>query len=265
MHFFDLDGTLIQTDAKWWIIDKNNPDKYIIKISQYEGSLIISGFYKKDNHYFKYNGIEGWISHDLWFKILKIKSIDIKNIGISWREFSDVKMIENQADKLIFLDHHINHIKNTKDIVNILTARGNKEAHKLIIDKILLSLNDLNININDEYFVNDIEMKNILGTSAVKKCLVLLQSIVGYKIDKDKFVPISIDKFDKCYFYDDEDINIEKCLDINNYMNLFLNKTMPKLRDIILKDIENRKPILYTHLVTSNKLNPFLIKEIKIG
>lgn len=264
IHWFDLDGTLIETNAKWWIIDKNNPDKYIIKISPLIGSLILTGFYKSDNNYIKYNGQEGWLSNDLISKINKNKTYKLEDLGLSWREYTDSKLIENQVNSVLFYLHNIKHLNNTTDIVNLITTRGNKEAHNTLLYKLNKSLLTLNININDEYFVNDFDIIKLIGDTSTKKCLIILQNIIGYKIQGDKFVPISIDKYDTSYFYDDEDKNIDTCLLINNYLSIYLSKTMTKLKDIILKDIKERKPILYTNLVTSNTLNPFITKEIKI-
>lgn len=264
IHWYDLDGTLWQTDAMLWIIDKNNPDKCIIKINQYVGSLITSGFYINDNLYFKYNGQECWLSKELFDKINTKKQYKLEDLGISWREYTDYEMIQKQASNLTFHSNHIDHLKNTKDTINLITTRGNKEAHIILLNKLNNQLKPLNIYISNEYFINDPKSVDISGNNNMKKCFIILQNMIGYKINIDKFVPISLKKYNKSYFYDDEQINIDTCLHINTYISLLLSKTMLKLREIIIKDIQERSPVLYTNLVTSNKLNPFITKEIKI-
>jgi hypothetical protein len=252
-HFYDLDGTLWQTDAKWWIIDKNDPSKCIKRISQYEGSLIIGGYYKADNLYISYNGLEGWLNKDLWNYITNKKDVSIKDIGISLREFSDVKLIESQAKNITFNIHHISHLENTSDKINLITARGNKLAHTLLLDKLNIELVKLNINVADIHFVNDPTSVNIVGSTSTKKCLIILQSIVGYLINNNQFIAIECDKFNTTYFYDDEDKNIDAC----NLINQFL-------KEKIINEIKENKPVLYLNLVTSNKINPFITTKVDI-
>ncbi len=66
IEWFDLDGTLWRCDAKWWIIDKTKPDVPLLRISQEEGYLYSSGFYLKDDHRIFYNGMEAWLSNDIF-------------------------------------------------------------------------------------------------------------------------------------------------------------------------------------------------------
>lgn len=264
INWFDLDGVLWITDAKWWIVDKKNPDKHIIKISQYEGSLIVSGFYKKDNLFIHYNGLDGWLSKELYDKILKIKDISIENIGFSWREFNDSYLISKQLNSLKINMTPLAHINPKIDIVNILTARSNKNAHIELLNKLENELKNKDLFINDSIFVNDINNISIQGNSSVKKCLYILQNIIGYKIDGNKFVPIKCQDYNISNFYDDQDFNINECDNINKYLSMLLDKTMKSLKDLIISDIFERKPILNVHLVTTNELNPFTSKEIKI-
>ncbi len=264
IHWFDLDGVLISTTAKWWIIDKQNPGKPLIKISQYEGALILSGFHRADNIYVSYNGHDGFMSKDMFLKIQKVKELDKKDVGFSWREFSDAKMIENQAKSVVINTVYIQHLKDTTDEINILTARGNKEAHKLLLSKLQDKLTELNVDVSNEYFVNDITVDKIVGSSARRKSLFILQNMVGLEIDVNKFVPINCEKYDVSYFYDDEDKNIEESLNMSLIFQELLEKTMPKLRDEILADIKERKPKLFVNLITSNEQNLFKTSEITL-
>ena len=127
IHWFDADYTLWDTNAKWWIISKKNPSKPIIRITQYEGYLILSGHYSKDGHNIYYNGKEGWLSDDIWLKTQRTKAIDIEDIGISFREYLDPELIEKQYKNLIIHIDRIQHIAGKKDIINLLTARGNRK------------------------------------------------------------------------------------------------------------------------------------------
>lgn len=264
IHWYDLDGVLWQTDAKWWIVDKMSPSKPIIKISQYEGSLILSGHYRSDNIFVSYNGHEGYLSKEMFLKIQSKKNISKEDIGFNWREFTDSKIIEKQAEYIIFNIKYISHLKDTEDDVKLLTARGNKDAHDILLNKLNGELSGLNILISDSIFINDIKFLNITGSTSVKKTMCILQSMVGYEIHDDKFVPISVEKYDCSYFYDDEDKNIEQCKLMNTHLLKLLENTMPSLRSEILEDVRMRQPKLIINLVTTNEENMFITNEVII-
>lgn len=264
INWFDLDGVLWFTDAKWWIVDKKNPENFIIKISQYEGSLILSGHYKSQKLQIHYNGSDGWLSKEIYEKILKKKDISLDDIGFSWREFSDTGLISKQIDSLRINTSVLKHLDPDKDIVNVLTARGNKEAHRVLLKKLEDELSNNGIDINECVFIHDVNNTNIAGNAHTRKCLYLLQNIVGYKIDGNKFVPIKCQEYDVSNFYDDQDININECYNINTILSGLLNNTMKTLRDLIINDIYERKPVLNVNLVTTNEMNPFETEQIKI-
>ncbi len=264
IHWFDLDGTLWNTNSMWWIVDKNNPEKYLYRVSQYEGNLILSGFYKPDGHAINYNGMEGWLSNEIWTKIQRIKKIKIEDLGISFREYQDNVLIEKQAEELIVHIHRIKHLEGTKDIVNLLTARGNRAAHVFLVDKLHADLSKIDIRISEAYFVNDPTVFNMHGSTPEKKMMCILEKIVGHKIENYAFTPILTAKYDESHFYDDEDKNIEACQVINRYFKEYLDNTQPWLRQQIVEQIHTRKPKLFLNIVNTNELNPFDTEEIEI-
>lgn len=261
VHWFDLDNTLWKTNAKWWIIDKNNPLKPIMRISQHDAQLIINGNYINDNNNINYNGFDGWIDNELLTKIKQKKNIDIKNIGISFREYLDENLIVNQVSELfIYLDRlkNINH-----NVINLLTARANKKAHKPLIEKLSEKLAEINIKINDVVFVSDPTCIHNYGTVSEKKLQSIIESIVGYKIDNG-FTAIMCNKYDECYFYDDDDLNIDECKNINQRIEYLLTNTQPWLKERIISNLKNSNQKLILNLVTTNEMNPFETTEIDI-
>lgn len=265
IYWFDLDHTLWETDSKYWIIDKNNPSKYIIRIENYEANLILNGYYKSFEHKIYYNGLDGWLSEDIWNKIQKTKSTTLEDIGISLREFEDDELIIKNSKNILIHINRIEHLQNTKHTVNILTARGNKDGHITLLNKLKNELLKINININDEYFVNDPNQIKIHATSAEKKMICILEHIIGYKIKNFQFIPIVLDKYDNSYFYDDEELNIETCKNINKYLKEYLNKTQSWLKDKIIQQVNIRKPKLYLNTINSNELNPFNTDIVEIN
>lgn len=263
IHWYDLDGTLWDTDAKWWIINKKNPSTYILRIPSYVGSLILSGHYSSQGHKIYYNGLNGWLPQDLWNKIHQ-RNINIEDVGISFREFSDVDLIEKQAENLIFYIDRIKHLSGTKDIINLLTARSNRKTHDALVDKLHTNLEPHNIYINDAVFVNDPTHIKFVGTIADKKMICILQNIIGYEINSKEILPIATDKYNNTFFYDDDETNINTCKEINKLLIRLLENTVPWLKQNIIEDLHTRKPKLYLEQVTTNELNPFIETIVNI-
>jgi hypothetical protein len=265
VHFFDLDGTLWKTDAMWWLIDKRNPSEPLLKITQEEGSLSVSGTFRKLGHEINYNGLTAWLS-DNSYKFIKGKNIDLSNVGISYREFNDKKYLDLQAENLVIMAEHIRHLDNTSDTIALLTARGNKEEHDILLDKLRnkLTEHDLSINISKIYFVGDMSLSRHTGSSASKKAHVIAEHTVGFRIKDRQFVPIEQEKYKYVNFYDDEDANIDSVLDLNTLINLYLESTEDNLKEEIKSYLKSTSPVITTHKVHTNKENPFVTKSVSI-
>lgn len=261
VHFFDLDNTLWHTSAKWWIIDKRSPKEPIIKIDPHIGSSILSGVWSSQGHKIEYNGVEGWLSQELWLKIQKKGKIEAGQIGLSWREYTDSNLIKSQASDIKFFTHHINHLKGINTNIYLLTARGNKAAHQLLLNKLEKELDGI-CSINGAWFINDPSTFKILGNTGLKKTCVLLQSLIGWKIEAEQFKPIQTEEWDICHFYDDEDANILAAKDCNRIIKQLLLKTEPGLKQKIIQKLSNK--VLNIHHVCSNEINPFISNTIKL-
>lgn len=264
IHWFDLDNTLWKTNAKWWLLDKNNPTNPIFRITQLEAQLILNGKYVSDSNQIYYNGFTGWLSNELLTKIKQKKNIELENIGISFREYQDEKLIVNQASDLFVYIDRLKNIKTNK--INLLTARANKSAHTSLINKLEESLNKINIKLNDIVFVSDPSCVHNYGSTSEKKLQCIIESLIGYKIDTG-FSPMLCDSYDICHFYDDEDLNIDECKNINKRIEYLLTLTQPWLKERILNNLKFSEKKLYLNLVTTNEMNPFetSIIDIKIN
>ncbi len=271
IEWFDLDGTLWRCDAKWWIIDKTKPDVPLLRISQEEGYLYSSGFYLKDDHRIFYNGMEAWLSNDIFDKIQKIKKIPNTRLGISYREFNDISYLTKQAHNLTIMIKNIEHLSNHSDDVTIalLTARGNKKGHEVLLNKLKEELHNskINIKIDKIYFANDIDTVRHNGSTPEKKAMIILEHIIGYRIQNNKFIEVKQEKYDYNVLYEDEIANINAVKDIKIFLQRFLNntkKTMPHLSEEIINDINSRNIFIETNQVTTNTVNPFLTHKFKL-
>lgn len=263
LNLIDLDGTLWHTDAKILIIDKRNPEKVILKITPVEYSLITKGVYINDKKRIFYNGLDHYISNELYAKIKQKSTLDLDNIGISLREFHVTELINNQVKNIKFDISTIKTLKN-KDIT-LLTARGSINAHKDLINKLAKTLKEHNINIINYHFlsdVNEFKYKNT-GSTAEKKLIKIIEYLTGFRIEENRFKPIVVPRYTIINFYDDEEKNIDICKDINLYISKYINNSDPVTKKRILQ-LDLSKSELNTNLVTSNNENKFIKNKIKI-
>jgi hypothetical protein len=263
IHFFDLDGTLWDINTKGWIIDKKNPTIPLIKLTKGELSEIINGIYRDDDIVIEYNGDEYWISEEMFNKIKKLKkNIIEKDLGLSFIEmndysfYKDMKIYKNNFKHLIEKDNYD---------FGILSARNDIENDEMLLKALENELENVGIKIDKLFYVCDFFKPITTLQISYKKLNILLEHLMGFKIKNDHFIQIKQDRYDVVHFYDDDPQNIEISNDIQKILELYLRNTEEEVFDRILKNINNYKPILYTHLITNNKNNLFKTNKIEIN
>lgn len=263
IHLFDLDGTLWSIKNSAWVIKKDNPSKPILKLKSGELSSILSGVYINDEIDIDYNGKKYWINEDLFEKIKKRKpNITKEQIGISFYEYIDPKYYDN----LKFYKENIRHLIDVKDIdIGILSARFSDEKDKKLLNILKKELDNIGLDIEKFYYVGDHYLPNVNTDINIRKSNILLEHLVGYHIEKNKFVPIKQDLYKEVYFYDDEPHNIYVANNIQETLDEYLQNTDDETHKRVIYNIKNNKPILYTNLITNNHLNRFKTIKIEIN
>jgi hypothetical protein len=258
-HFFDLD-TIVNIDNKVWIIDKNNPNNPIIKISQSDFNLIRNGVYRSQNQRLSLNGTNYWFPEDLMNQI-KIKSkrikFDLSNLGFSMQEFSNSEIIKE-------LDYEINmdlfhNIKNTTDHIYIICSKNNKKNYEIIIDKIEDKLYKLGLEIKDYYFISETFYNRDLDEILYKKIRIILQHLVGYKTEGDKFIDNEIERYDEVHYYDTDLQNTN--IKVNDFLKTILDNTEDFLKKTIISEINSIQKFVYINWVSPNKVNRIQSKK----
>jgi hypothetical protein len=262
-HFFDI-NSVIQSHAEVWIVSKSEPNKPILKVSQSDFNLIKKGIFKKHEQQIKINGQSYWIDEQTMNK-LKIRcknlKVNINNLHFSMQEFMNPELISNINFKI--WNEHFIHLRNSQDDIYIICSKNNKRNYESLIDKLEEDMRNIGIQIKDYYFISETFYNRDQDDISHKKCRLILQHIVGLKTDIDKFTEEEITKYDKIIFYDDE---IESIDLINNSNTLlkFLYGNSEKNVQSNIKEILKSYPVVETNLVTFNKVNIFVKKEIKI-
>lgn len=263
-HFFDID-TLLITNSKVWIIDKSNPNIPIMKITQSEFNLIKNGVYKGQNNRIDFGGKTYWLPSNM-LETIKIKfknyKANISNIGFSMQEFLNKELIEN-------LEYEINidnilHLKNTDDHIYIICSKNNKLNYELMISKIEGKLKDNGLVIKDYYFISETFYNRKQDQISHKKVRLLLQHLIGFKTDGDKFIDEKVENYNEVYFYDDEDGSVDLAINCNSLLQLLLSNTEAGTKSKIKDVLKSEDNILFVNLVTPNKVNRFKTTKVNL-
>jgi hypothetical protein len=252
-HLFDLDTILI-VNKMVWIIDKKNPNIPIIKITESDYNLIKKGIFKNNAERFYFGNKNYWIpkeiSNELKIKLKKF-GIDITNLSFSLREFVTSEVIGE-------LEYEINYdilqtIKNTQDHIFFICSKNNKKNYERIIKKIEDKLYDMGLKIEDIYYLSETFFNRDLDEILYKKVRIILQKLLGFKTENNKFIDDSITEYDEINYYDNELENIN--LPINDFLKTIIENSDEYLKNKIINKINSVEKTVYANWVSPNKVN----------
>jgi len=261
-HFFDID-TLIKLENQAWIVDKNNPNIPILKISKSDFNLIQSGIYRKQGNKIDFNGKTFWLPTELVNK-LKIKAktykTEFSNLAISLQEFLNKDIIEEMSFELNL--SVISELKNKTDDIYIICSKQTKRNYQSLIDKFEEKLKEQGLKVKNFYFISDNFYNIDKDEVNFKKMRLLLQHLIGYKTDGNKFIDEEITRYDQVSFYDNNYDTLKITDDINGLLEVVLSNTDKGLKDVIKEDIIDYKPILLVNKINDNHYNKTETKKI---
>ena len=264
-HIFDID-VLLTINAKPWIIDKDNPNVPLLKISKSDYNLIKNGVYKTQNNMLEYNGETFWLPNNLYNKLkimAKNKRININNIAISMQEFLNKEVIENIDFKVNF--EAIKHLKNKSEDIYIICSTNTERNYKKMVEKLMEKLKHEGILVNKFYFVNDSFSKTDPEEIVFKKALICLKHLVGYEIRNEQFVDTPINKYSKLEYYDDDFDTLKMVDDINSFLSVILSKSDDGIKEVIKEDVKYDRAVFIAKKITSNKYNNYTTSECKLS
>ena len=256
--FFDLD-TLVETNSKVWLVDKTQPNIPIVKISKSDYNLVKKGLFRKIENKLLIGDEEYFFPEDLLNKIkinCKNSKTDISNLRFSMQEFINKELIENLEYRVNL--ENILHLKNKTDDIYIVCSKNTKKNYEKFILKLEEKLEENGLKIKDYYFISETFYNRDEDKINHKKARLLLQHIVGYKTEVDKFSEKEIKEYDEIDFYDDESTAIDMCKNSINILQFILSNTEKNLSDRIKQKIKEKDKVFQLNLVTSNKVNRFI-------
>ena len=123
---------------------------------------------------------------------------------------------------------------------------------------------DIGIEIYKVYFVADKFYYKHNESISLNKVHVLIEHLIGLKIEKGKFKPFKQDWFKDVYFYDDEKMNIDYANDVQLLLERILKSTDDELFKMVLDKLNENEITLHNNLITNNDVNLFNTTRIKI-
>jgi len=253
--FIDL-NVLLKIENQAWVVDKKNANTPILKISKSDFNLIKSGIFKSQGNKVDFNGRNYYLPTSLMNEMkIKTKSynVDFANLGISLQEFMNKDLIEKMDYQIN--EEIISELKNNVDDIYVICSNQTKKAYETIIEKIKEEFYKNGLKIKTFYPISENFMNQNDDDIKFKKMRLLLQHLVGYKTDGDKFKDDEITRYDQIHFYDNYSETLKITKEMNNLLEFILSRTEDGLRSVIKEDVNDFKPNLWVHKENENKLN----------
>jgi hypothetical protein len=260
--FFDLD-VLVDMNQQCWIVEKTRPNFPIMKLSKSDFNLIRSGIYSKQGNKIDFNGTTFFLPTDLLNKLkvkAKVNKIDLSNLAISLQEFLNKDVIDH-LDFNLNLDVISKYASDESDIY-IICSKQTKRNYQNLIEKLEERLKKDGINIKNFYYISETFYNQNEDDIKFKKMRLLLQHLLGYKTDGNKFIDQEITKYKRVLFFDNNYDTLNYTNDINSLLEVILSKTDDGLRDVIKEDIQELKPELVINKVNDNLVNKLETKKV---
>jgi hypothetical protein len=261
-HFFDLD-VLIKIDSLVWIVSKTKPNQPIIKLTQSEFNLVKKGIYRRYNSQLKISGTNYWLPENLLNEI-KIKckkfNCDLTDLAFSMQEFMNKEVID-KLDYEIFIKN-FEHLKNSNDDIYVICSKNSKQNYDTIIRKLEKSFFEMGLRVKNYYYLSETFYNRDQDDIVHKKSRLLLQHLIGFKTENDKFSENEIQKYEVISFYDDDHRAIEFMKDINSTLKFILSNTEEELNKNIKDVVNDNDLLLSVNLVTHNGIMPFSTSEV---
>lgn len=263
-HFFDL-NTLITINSKVWIVENTNPNIPLLRISKHEFNLIKKGVYKNFNIKVKLSGNEYWISEEIYNNLkvsCKNKKANIADLAFSMQEFMNPEIIE-KGDYQIHIEN-IRHLKNTQDDIFIICSKNSKKAYDPIIEKLEDKIKEFGLTIKKYFFISETFYNKDKSEIVTAKIKLLLQFLIGLKIEDNKFINQEVERYDEVTLYEDDINSIKMITNANDTLHFLVSNTEESLKEQIRTTIKDKECEIMIKQVTFNKANIFIDSKVEL-
>jgi hypothetical protein len=254
-HFYDID-CLVDLNQKAWVVDKLHPSIPILKISESDFNLFLSGIYRSQGNKIDFNGKEFWLPDDFLNKIkIKIKKTDINlgNLAISMQEFLNGDIIKNLSPT-INLDI-IKNLKNKKEDIYIICSKQTKRAYSPIIEKLKGKLAEEGISIKGIYFISETFYSQKRDQVKWDKLILFAEHLTGYKVESKKFIDKEVSSYNEINYYDNATDTQKYSNYINDIIQHLVKNTETGIKEVIIENLSEETKIFNSNRIFDNTLN----------
>jgi hypothetical protein len=263
-HFFNLND-LLKSPQQAWVVDKDNPNVPLMKISSDNVRLLRSGIYAKKGNRIEYNDVTFYLPDELANKLKVISSkrkINYTNLVISLQEFMNGSIIKNIEFE--FNLEPIMSLKNKMDDIYIVSSLQVESSYKKTIEYLEETLRKQGIIIKKFYYLNENFMNQDSDENLFKTMRLLLQHSIGYKTEDQKFIDEELISYENIYYYDNN-LNIFSMLsNIPHLLKYLVQNTEAGLRDVIKEIIQESDKYVFINQLQDNDHNTIKTKKVKL-
>jgi hypothetical protein len=255
-HFYDISTLIYVESGNAWVVDKKNPNIPIMKISKSDLRLMQSGIWKSQGNKIEFNGKIFWIPTDIYNQIkikTKIVGANFANLAISLQEFLNPEIISNNDFRL--RTENIMDLKNKVEDIYLICSKLTKKLWEPFIEKLMEKLEEEGIKIKNYYYISDHPIHWENDDTQYKKLRLLIQHLVGYKTDGQKFSDEKIDRYSRVNYFDTELDTLTLESKINPLLNFLIQNSPEGFKSIIKEDLKDFKPKLTINRISDNDYN----------
>ena len=230
-----------------WLFEKINPD-YPILVIDYSELPLLKSVYQKHQKRVSFNG------ETLWLNPKQAASVE-KNFKLDQIGFK-----VNYTQKEVTL--HNNIIRKIDSKIPILLVEENavgQSTSNALLEKIKSVLETKGFSVLQ---IRSLPLYVEVGQSTAD---LILETLTGYIVKKDKFQNTGASQFSKVYYYDNNQERIKFLKKINEIIMARLDLTIDSLADQIHNFVNEGNLELVLNTITSNELNPITSQEIKLS
>lgn len=263
LHCFDFD-VLVDMDYKIRIINIDRPEKTIMCIDKHEFFLILNGSYISDNLPIKYNGKKFYICKKLFDKIQKCRRTPIEEIGLSLSNLYNNEELDNTKIKILM--NNIRHLRNRRDCdIVLMLDKNNRKNYENIINKLRMTMLNENLGIYKLYFLSDKIQLRINQKIILRKAEVILEHLIGLKINGNAFVPLNQDKYENVTFYDDDEYVINALKNsLSDIFKFYYNNSKEEMQKLVENRVNKKELKVFLNVASQNEVNRFKTYEIDL-
>jgi hypothetical protein len=256
-HFIELD-IILKVESKPWIVSKSNPNIPLLRMDKSDYGLFSSGVLKSMGNKIKFNGITFWVSDSFMDRlklICKKTGEDISNLAISQQEFLNgdvISDLKSEVDMNFFKP-----IMNTNSDIYIICSKNTKSNYDSHLKKLEEEMLKIGLKPKGYYYIRN-NFRNVDSDwMSYHKAKLVLQHLVGFRCEGDKFTDTEITSYDQVVFWDDDSKSIKTVSQINEVMENVLIETDEGTKLKIKDIIRSKKPSVTIREWANNKVNKY--------